>query len=182
MIRHRLKAKTVLRQANSSGHGRSIALITVLIMVLNGLLVSGSLAASMVLPKKGQVVPLTAIEQICLHYDLPELWQKIARDPPPRPFSSDGCTAWFDRWRGHNLYPACFLHDLKYWSGYPGEDVARLHADSELMLDVADLLGGTLLAEAMFQGVRVGGVDQYGTAFSWGFGRKVDEDYTSQDR
>ena len=49
------------------------------------------------------------------------------------------------------------MHDLKYWAGYPGEDVGRLIADAELMIDVARLLDATEMAETMFHGVRVGG-------------------------
>ena len=71
-----------------------------------------------------------------------------------------------------SLYPAGFLHDLKYWAGYPGEDVARLTADAELMLDVARLLNSTEMAETMFGGVRVGGSEKLRTPFAWGFGRK----------
>lgn len=125
----------------------------------------------MVLPKLGEVVPLERIKIICAYYGLDVLWQKIERDPPPVPFSSDGCTGWFDDWRGVSLYPAGFLHDLKYWAGYPGEDVERLAADAELMTDVARLLGSTEMAETMFHGVRVGGAEQFKASFSWGFGR-----------
>lgn len=125
----------------------------------------------MVLPKLGEVVPLDRIRIICAYYGLETLWQKIERDPPALPFKSDGCTGWFDDWRGVSFYPAGFLHDLKYWAGYPGEDVERLAADAELMTDVARLLGSTEMAEAMFHGVRVGGNERFKASFSWGFGR-----------
>ena len=78
---------------------------------------------------------------------------------------------WFDTWEGISLYPACFLHDLKYWAGYPGEDVERLIADAELMMDVARLLDSTEMAETMFHGVRIGGHEIFKRSFSWGFGR-----------
>lgn len=126
----------------------------------------------MVLPALGEEVPLTRIKEICAYYGLNELWRKIERDPPVRPFKSDGCTGWFDDWRGVSLYPAGFLHDLKYWAGYPGEDVERLVADAELMIDVARLLGSTAMAETMFHGVRMGGSEKLNASFSWGFGRK----------
>ena len=126
----------------------------------------------MALPVLGEEVPLTRIKEICAYYGLNELWRKIERDPPVRPFKSDGCTGWFDDWRGVSLYPAGFLHDLKYWAGYPGEDVERLVADAELMIDVARLLGSTAMAETMFHGVRVGGSEKLNASFSWGFGRK----------
>lgn len=123
------------------------------------------------LPAIGEEVPLPRIKAICEHYGLHALWAKIERDPPVQPFKSDGVTGWFDEWRGKSLYPAGFLHDLKYWAGYPGEDVERLIADAELMIDVARILGSTEMAETMFHGVRVGGVEALGAPFSWGFGR-----------
>lgn len=129
--------------------------------------------AQMALPSLGEEVPIDRIKEICAVYGLRELWLKIERDPPVRPFKSDGCTGWFDEWKGVSLYPAGFLHDLKYWAGYPGEDVERLVADAELMIDVARLLGSTTMAETMFHGVRVGGNERLNTSFSWGFGRKA---------
>ncbi len=126
----------------------------------------------MVLPVMYEEVPLPRIKEICLFYGLNDLWRKIERDPPTRPFKSDGCSGWFDEWKGVSLYPAGFLHDLKYWSGYPGEDVERLVADAEFMIDVARLLNSTAMAETMFHGVRVGGTDKLNTSFAWGFGRR----------
>jgi hypothetical protein len=123
------------------------------------------------LPAIGEEVTLPRIKEICAHYQLPGLWAKIERDPPVRPFKSDGVTGWFDSWRGVSLYPAGFLHDLKYWAGYPGEEVERLVADAELMIDVARLLNSTEMAETMFHGVRLGGTEKFKASFSWGFGR-----------
>src|ERR1051325_10989192 len=68
----------------------------------------------MKLPAINEEVPLKKIKEICEFYGLHDLWQKIERDPPPHPFKSDGCTGWFDEWKGVSLYPAGFLHDLKY--------------------------------------------------------------------
>ncbi|WP_051554171.1 hypothetical protein [Desulfobulbus elongatus] len=125
----------------------------------------------MELPERGEVVSLTRIEAICTHFGLDALWAKIAADPPGRPFASDGCSLWFDQWRGYDLYPSCFRHDLKYWAGYPGEEVERLIADAELMIEVARLLGSTRMAETMFAGVRLGGGEWTRASFAWGFGR-----------
>jgi hypothetical protein len=116
-------------------------------------------------------VPLSKIKEICEHFQLVDLWKKIANDPPPKPFKSDGCTHWFNDWKGVSIYSACFVHDLKYWAGYPHEDVERLIADAELMIDVAKLLNSTTMAETMFHGVRVGGTEKLKRSFSWGFGR-----------
>jgi hypothetical protein len=125
----------------------------------------------MELPKKGEEVPIPKIKEICQFYGLHDLWRKIEKDPPPKPFTSDGCSMWFDSWKGISLYSACFVHDLKYWAGYPNENVERLVADAELMIDVARLLDSTEMAETMFHGVRVGGHEIFKRSFSWGFGR-----------
>lgn len=125
----------------------------------------------MKLPQIGEIVPMEKIEAICAHYSLHNLWEKIRKDPPIRPFSSDGCTGWVNECNGISIYPACFLHDLKYWAGYRGEEVERLIADAEMMMDVARLLNSTKMAEVMFHGVRVGGHECFRASFSWGFGR-----------
>lgn len=117
-------------------------------------------------------MPLPRIKEICAQLHLDELWRKIESDPPSRPFKSDGCTGWVNEWQRFSIYQAGFLHDLKYWAGYPGEDVARLIADAELLITVARLLHSTAMAEPCFHGVRVGGAEQLNVAFSWGFGRK----------
>ena len=125
----------------------------------------------MKLPDKGAVVPLETIQIICQEHGLDALWKKIKNDPPKNSFKSDGCSAWFDEWKGHSLYPVCFLHDLKYWAGYPEEHVERLIADAELMIGIARTLNDTRMAEIMFYGVRLGGHPIFKQSFSWGFGR-----------
>jgi len=158
---------------------RSTPSLFVVILIFTGsrLMVAGAEAPvpvqrpQMVLPAIGEEVPLPKIKEICEFYGLRDLWRKIERDPPPLPFKSDGCTGWFNEWKGVSIYPAGFLHDLKYWAGYPGEEVERLVADAELMVDVARLLNSTEMAETMFHGVRLGGSDKLKTPFAWGFGR-----------
>ena len=125
----------------------------------------------MKLPAVNEDVPLKTIRKICDHYGLHDLWKKIEKDPPTSTFASDGCTMWPDKTDGKDIYSACFLHDLKYWAGYPNEDVERLIADAELMIDVAKIRESTKMAETMFHGIRVGGTSNLKLAFSWGFGR-----------
>ncbi len=126
----------------------------------------------MELPKKGEVVALPRIEEICRVHGLDDLWEKIRSDPPLRPFESDGCSMWANRWNGIDIYPACFFHDLRYWAGHDGEALERLKADCALMLEVAELTGDLRLAETMFFGVRLGGHESLKQSFSWGFGRR----------
>lgn len=78
---------------------------------------------------------------------------------------------WMNSWKGTSIYPACFLHDIKYWAGYSNEDVDRLIADAELLIDVATILKSTGMAETMYSGVRLGGSDFFKTSFRWGYGR-----------
>ena len=38
----------------------------------------------------------------------------------PLEFTSDGCTGFFDTWRGVDLQPCCTAHDLAWWQS-PGD-------------------------------------------------------------
>ncbi len=131
-----------------------------------------NVVVAIALPAVNEPVDLPTIKKICAQFGLHALWAKIERDPPSLPFKSDGCSAWPDEWQGVSLYPAAFVHDLKYWAGYPGEHVERLVADAELMIDVARVLKSTVVAETMFKGVRLGGTEYFRAPFSWGFGRR----------
>lgn len=125
-------------------------------------------------PPKGTVVSLQDIQRLCEAKGLARVWQRIAADPPPKPFVSDGCSLFFNQLANVNIYPACFFHDLKYWCGYPAstpaERLERFIADSELMVDVARLGVDFFIAETMFRGVRTGGGPS-ALPFAWGFGR-----------
>jgi hypothetical protein len=125
-------------------------------------------------PPKGATVTLPEMQRLCEFKGLPRLWQRIAADPPPKPFVSDGCSLFFNQLANVNIYPACFYHDLKYWCGYPvstpAERLERFIADTELMTDVAILGVDFFIAETMFRGVRTGG-GPGALPFSWGFGR-----------
>ena len=121
------------------------------------------------LPKSGEKVSLEHITDICKYFGRDALLKRILDDPPPNPFKSDGCSMWFDSWRGIDFYPYCFLHDLEYWVG--GTNTDRLVADAQLMIDIAKA-GCPQMAEIMFHGVRVGGHERFRRTFSWGFGRR----------
>lgn len=128
-------------------------------------------ADSLSLPARNVLVTMAQVETICLHYGLTELWSTIESNPPIHPFSSDGCSVWPDSWfKGRDLYDGCFIHDLHYWAGMPGDEMGRMKADVWLMLWVADHVS-IELAEAIFNGVRVGGSEKLNTPWRWGFGR-----------
>jgi len=131
----------------------------------------------MELPKKGQIVSLKKIKELCWYFGLIPLWDKIKDDPPPKPFKSDGCSCWPDVWKDKknkkvSLYEVCLKHDLSYWAGHKGESMARFLVDTRLMVDVAIKTGRIELAVIMFIGVRIGGISWLKTPFRWGFGRE----------
>ena len=127
------------------------------------------------------VISMEQIKDICIHFGLHDVWEKIKADTPIRPFRSDGPSC-FPRYvdcpiatgvlKTIDLFPAAFLHDLKYWCGHKGEEVDRFLADLDLARDVVVLCGGsTFLAWAMLSAVRIGGRDDMDTSWRWGFGR-----------
>ena len=120
------------------------------------------------LPAKGEQVSIYDIIEICKHYQRTDLLNRIFLDPPTKPFSSDGCSAWPDEWQGIYFYEDCFLHDIEYWCG--GTEADKLAADLLLALGICRK-GAPKMAEIMFNGVRVGGVDWLPTPWRWGYGR-----------
>ncbi len=49
----------------------------------------------------------------------------------PADFRSDGCTGFFDTWRGIDLLPCCHAHDLAWWQS-PGDWLAWATSNIEL--------------------------------------------------
>ncbi len=128
-------------------------------------------AEAVTLPARGVPVSMAEIKTICEHYELTALWALIEKTPPLLPFRSDGCSVWPDTWlAGEDLYEGCFIHDLYYWSGLPGDELGRLRADAWLLMWVGENVS-IELAEAMFNGVRLGGREKFDTPWRWGFGR-----------
>jgi hypothetical protein len=128
------------------------------------------------LPKKDEIVLLKEIKEICVHFNLMSLWNKIENNIPQNPFKSDGCSCWPDCWKNRSgekisLYQACFIHDLHYWAGYSGENIARFLADVQLMINVVLETEKIYLGVIMFLGVTIVGSDRFKTSFCWGFGR-----------
>lgn len=79
-------------------------------------------------------------------------------------FKSDGCSLFPDG----TYYSCCYLHDVAYWSGGTADE--RERADKSLRACVLDITRNAALAEAMYQGVRVGGGPELPTSYRWGYG------------
>jgi len=125
------------------------------------------------LPKKNEIVPLKKIIEICNYYSLDRALDNILRETPPLPFKSDGASMIPDSIGEVDLYSAAFLHDIKYWSGYQGQDNQRMQADLEFASD-SMFMGGASpgLALALLTGVRIGGSSWLPTPWRWGSGRR----------
>lgn len=87
----------------------------------------------------------------------------------PRPFESDGCSAFPDGTAHQNdlWLSCCVAHDYAYWKG--GTYQERVAADKELASCVA-AVGEPAIARLMLAGVRVGGTPYLPTRFRWGYG------------
>jgi pimeloyl-ACP methyl ester carboxylesterase len=126
------------------------------------------------LPLPGSTVTAAEAVQCCQAAGFDRLGDKLRKFPSDKSFKFDGCSHWFQRWRGKKIWRACFFHDLRYWVG--GSSTDRLIADAKLMIDVAELLDDPTMAEIMFAGVRAGGGSAWKQEFSWGFGHESQAD------
>lgn len=86
-----------------------------------------------------------------------------ARETPPRPLHTDGCTLVPD----FNFSACCDAHDRHYWQG--GSCAERRQADRELVQCIRQA-GHPHLAPLYGIGVRLGGTDIWPTPWRWGFG------------
>ncbi len=85
-------------------------------------------------------------------------------------FTSDGCSLFPDRSLIENSdwCECCLEHDIAYWQG--GTKAQRLKADRKLRDCVLARTGNKALAEAMYQGVRLGGSPYFYNWYRWGYG------------
>ncbi len=90
--------------------------------------------------------------------------------PGLKPFTTDGCSQFPDRWEalGKDWCLCCVAHDRAYWRGGTREE--RLKADQDLRACVRAASDNADLASRMYTGVRLGGTAYLPTAFRWGYG------------
>lgn len=97
---------------------------------------------------------------------------RLSDGPPPREFTTDGCSCLLCRFLIPNdmwvfVYQACVDHDRAYWAG--GDSLDRLFADIALMTAIAKA-GLVWQSVAFFFGVRIGGVRWMPFPWHWGYG------------
>ena len=92
-------------------------------------------------------------------------------------FTSDGCSLFPDRSliTNKDWCDCCLEHDIAYWQG--GTEAQRLKADRSLRDCVLTTTGDSVLAEAMYQGVRFGGSPWFYNWYRWGYGWGYERKY-----
>lgn len=96
-----------------------------------------------------------------------------------QPFTTDGCSMFPDRSyiSKADWCSCCVAHDLAYWRGGTAEQ--RLQADLSLKNCVQKSTNNPLLANLMYEGVRVGGGPYLFTSYRWAYGWRVGRGYST---
>ncbi|MGD8368109.1 MAG: hypothetical protein PVG78_10725 [Desulfobacterales bacterium] len=136
----------------------------------------------MELPKIGEKVTTRQARELCLHFGLQELVERI--DAAPERYQDwifDGCSCLPDEalglFTGCNwqdiTYRCCLPHDLRYAYGEPGNEAERKAADDRFYRDLVEkAVMKPWMAAAFLAGVRIGGAEAFGLSFSWAFAHK----------
>ena len=92
-------------------------------------------------------------------------------------FTSDGCSLFPDRSliNSDDWCDCCLEHDIAYWQG--GTKAQRLEADRKLRDCVLRKTDNPVLADAMYQGVRLGGSPYFYNWYRWGYGWSYERKY-----
>jgi hypothetical protein len=107
------------------------------------------------------------LQAIAAKYCQLKLSGKDTKQPvtlPDYPFTTDGCSRWFDQ----SWVSCCVVHDIMYWCG--GSEKDRVMADS-LIKQCADKKVA-MMGDFMYPGVRLGGSPWLPTPWRWGYGWK----------
>lgn len=122
--------------------------------------------------EKGKKYSAEKVASWCFNHCMFTLARLITDQTPEKPFISDGASCIPSVVAGVDVYPAALVHDIKYWSGLPGDEDARFLADLDLARDVVVECGGSAdLAMEILSCVRVAGTEWGPTTCRWGFGR-----------
>jgi len=133
-------------------------------------------------PELGALVTTDQALDLCRHFELDYLIDRIANHPGQYiPWKFDGCSCLPDEimglftacdWRDIT-YKCCLPHDLCYGYGEPGNHIERKRVDVKFYSDLVTKAGmKEWQAGAFLAGVRIGGAEEFGLSFSWGFAHK----------
>jgi len=135
----------------------------------------------MKLPEINEIVTTDHALELCRHFGLDYLVDRIEADPDQfKSWKFDGCSCLPDKvmglftgcdWRDIT-YKCCLPHDLCYAYGDPGNDAERERVDKQFCADlIAKAKMIPCIANTFMMAVRYGGAEEFGLSFSWGFAR-----------
>ncbi|MFH0728861.1 MAG: hypothetical protein V2B19_21310 [Pseudomonadota bacterium] len=136
----------------------------------------------MQLPIIGDTITTDKAIMLCRHFSLDHLIRRIEADPGQyADWIFDGCSGLPDEIMGFFTgcnwqditYHCCLTHDLRYAYGEKDNEAERKEADEELYHNLVNKAGmKAWCASAFLVAVRIGGVEDFGLSFSWGFAHK----------
>lgn len=136
-------------------------------------------------PEIGDMVTTKQALELCNHFKLDYLIKRLETHAHKyKKWQFDGCSCIRDkklglftgcRWQDIT-YKCCLPHDLCYGYGEPGNDIERKRVDLKFYSDLVTKAGmKKWQASAFLAAVRVGGEEEFGFSFSWGFAGTVSD-------
>lgn len=120
--------------------------------------------------------------ELCKHFNLDYLVKRIETNTEKyKEWKFDGCSGLPDEIMGlftgcdwqDITYKCCLPHDLCYGYGESENDIERKRVDLKFYSDLVTKAGmKKWQASAFLAGVRIGGAEEFGLSFSWGFAHK----------
>ena len=136
----------------------------------------------MKLPEIGDIITTQKATELCAHFDLNYLVDRITANPESyKAWSFDGCSGLPDELMGlftgcdwkDITYKCCLPHDLCYAYGETGNEIEREQVDKNFHHDLVTKAGmRKWVASVFLSSVRIGGAEELGSSFSWGFAHK----------
>ena len=133
-------------------------------------------------PKINDIIDTKLAIELCRYFGFDYLMSRIEANPGQfKDWEFDGCSCVQEKMLGFLsgcdpqviIEQCCLPHDLCYAYGEPGNDDERKSVDNRFFNDLVDKAGmKRWMAYALLAGVRVGGAEEFGLSFSWGFARK----------
>ena len=136
----------------------------------------------MKLPEIGDIISTRESKDLCRFFSLDYLAERIELNPDRyRDWMFDGCSGIPDPsmtfftgcdWRDIT-YKCCLPHDLCYAYGESGNREERKKVDENFYNDLVNKAGmKKWCASAFLAAVWIGGKEEFGLSFSWGFANK----------
>lgn len=136
----------------------------------------------MKLPEIGDLITTESAIALCGHFGLDYLIARITANPAHyKAWPFDGCSCLPDKfvgfvslcdWRAIT-YQCCLPHDLGYAYGDKGNAAERARVDRKFYNDLVAKAGmQKWMASFFLAGVKMGGREELGLPFSWGFARR----------